>query len=256
MTQPEPEAASPQLSIGELAQLAGVTTRAIRHYHAIGLLPEPARDRAGYRRYGPTDIVAAVRVARLRAVGMPIAQIAAHLPPGSVIEELPDALRSLAEDLDREITRLSQTRDRLRELAGSGTFAAPEGHLRDALREHGLLEPAGELAPGEGNAARLIDALHPGGLTGALDQARALLGDRSATAALTPLLQRFNVLAGSNNAVADALADEIAAVLPRPAEPAPPVDLKLMDKVFADRFNPAQRRCLHRLRAILLADGG
>ncbi|MBV9856444.1 MAG: MerR family DNA-binding transcriptional regulator, partial [Streptosporangiaceae bacterium] len=31
------------MRIGELAGLAGVSTRAIRHYHQIGLLPEPAR---------------------------------------------------------------------------------------------------------------------------------------------------------------------------------------------------------------------
>ena len=34
------------LSIGQLASYAGVTVRAVRHYHAKGLLPEPERDRA------------------------------------------------------------------------------------------------------------------------------------------------------------------------------------------------------------------
>ena len=51
-----------RLSIGELAGLAGVSPRAVRHYHAIGLLPEPARDGSGYRRYGGKDVVALVRV--------------------------------------------------------------------------------------------------------------------------------------------------------------------------------------------------
>ena len=40
------------LTIGELASYAGVTVRAVRHYHAKGLLPEPERDHSGYRRYG------------------------------------------------------------------------------------------------------------------------------------------------------------------------------------------------------------
>ena len=39
------------LTIGQLATYAGVTVRAVRHYHAKGLLPEPARDGSGYRRY-------------------------------------------------------------------------------------------------------------------------------------------------------------------------------------------------------------
>ncbi|MEO3796883.1 MerR family transcriptional regulator [Nonomuraea sp. B10E15] len=34
------------LTIGELASYAGVTVRAVRHYHAKGLLPEPERDRS------------------------------------------------------------------------------------------------------------------------------------------------------------------------------------------------------------------
>lgn len=35
------------LTISELARYAGVTVRAVRHYHAEGLLPEPERrDRA------------------------------------------------------------------------------------------------------------------------------------------------------------------------------------------------------------------
>jgi hypothetical protein len=30
------------MRIGELAGLVGITTRAVRHHHRIGLLPEPA----------------------------------------------------------------------------------------------------------------------------------------------------------------------------------------------------------------------
>ena len=32
------------LTISQLAAYAGVTVRAVRHYHQIGLLPEPERD--------------------------------------------------------------------------------------------------------------------------------------------------------------------------------------------------------------------
>ncbi|WP_344167895.1 MerR family transcriptional regulator [Kribbella lupini] len=37
------------LTISRLAAYAGVTVRAVRHYHQIGLLPEPERDHSGYR---------------------------------------------------------------------------------------------------------------------------------------------------------------------------------------------------------------
>lgn len=40
------------MRIGEIAALAGVTPRTVRHYHHLGLFPEPARLPNGYREYG------------------------------------------------------------------------------------------------------------------------------------------------------------------------------------------------------------
>jgi hypothetical protein len=48
------------LLIGDVARLCGVTPRAVRHYHALGLLPEPERDSSGYRRYAAADVAAAL----------------------------------------------------------------------------------------------------------------------------------------------------------------------------------------------------
>ena len=45
------------LTISQLATYAGVTVRAVRHYHAKGLLPEPERDSSGYRRYDAAAVV-------------------------------------------------------------------------------------------------------------------------------------------------------------------------------------------------------
>ena len=53
------------LTIGQLASYAGVTIRAVRHYHHIGLLPEPERDASGYRTY---DAAAVVRLIRIRTL--------------------------------------------------------------------------------------------------------------------------------------------------------------------------------------------
>jgi hypothetical protein len=39
------------ITIGQLAAYAGVTIKAVRHYHVRGLLEEPSRDASGYRRY-------------------------------------------------------------------------------------------------------------------------------------------------------------------------------------------------------------
>lgn len=59
----------PVLTIGRLAATAGVTVRTVRHYHQIGLLPEPERDASGYRRYGAQAAVDLIRAERRRTAG-------------------------------------------------------------------------------------------------------------------------------------------------------------------------------------------
>lgn len=239
-----------RLTVGELAALAGVTPRAIRHWHAQGLLPEPARDGAGYRRYGTVDVVAAVRVARLRALGMPISRIAASVADR---DETPSsALGALADELDEEIARLTAVRDRLRRLAGSETLEHPAETLERAVRSRGRLGPDEALPPAERSAAALVHALSPGGLPAVLEQADALVADPAAAARFSSLVARFRDLpAEAADAEVDALATDAAELLPRPLPGAAPVDVRLVDRLLGDRLHPAQRRLLHRLRALL-----
>jgi len=53
------------MRIGELAGLVGISTRAIRHYHRVGLLAEPARTANGYREYSLRDAVELAREGEL-----------------------------------------------------------------------------------------------------------------------------------------------------------------------------------------------
>jgi hypothetical protein len=57
------------MRIGELADVVGVTTRAVRHYHPLGLLPEPERRANGYREYGLRHAVVPARIRRLTELG-------------------------------------------------------------------------------------------------------------------------------------------------------------------------------------------
>lgn len=59
----------------ELADLAGVTVRTLRHYHQMDLLPEPPRAENGYRSYGALDLVRVLRIKRLASLGMPLQQV-------------------------------------------------------------------------------------------------------------------------------------------------------------------------------------
>lgn len=63
------------LRSGELAKLAGVTVRTLRHYRTIGLLPDPPRDENGYCSYGIEDLVRVLRIKRLASLGFSLDDI-------------------------------------------------------------------------------------------------------------------------------------------------------------------------------------
>jgi DNA-binding transcriptional MerR regulator len=246
----EREARPGRLSVGEVARLAGVSTRTVRHYHTVGLLPEPHRDSLDYRRYSSRDLITLVRAVRLRALGMPLAQVAAQLAESPEAGgPASDSLRALADELDDEITRLAATRDRLRELASSGFFDQPVQALTRALRESGLIGASDELRTGQEWAAALLDAVHPEGMSGVLTQASGLLSDPTAAAELVGLFEEVRRLRSrAREAHVDALAEKVAAIVTRFVDGSSLADAELLDKVFADRLNQAQRRFVHQLR--------
>ena len=75
----------------ELARMAGVSVRTLRHYHAIGLLPEPERADNGYREYGAEHLLRLLRIRQLATLGFSLEQI------GPMIDEL-DAERQEADE--------------------------------------------------------------------------------------------------------------------------------------------------------------
>src|SRR5438552_10931544 len=63
------------LSIGEVAQQAGVTVEALRFYERKGLLPRPPRSTGGLRRYRP-DVLERVRfVKQAQTLGLTLREI-------------------------------------------------------------------------------------------------------------------------------------------------------------------------------------
>src|SRR5262249_30721537 len=81
------------LTIGQLAAYAGVTPRAVRHYHQIGLLPEPERNFSGYRSYGARDVVELIRIRTLAEAGVPLARVQELLEAGD--EEFSEAVADI-----------------------------------------------------------------------------------------------------------------------------------------------------------------
>jgi DNA-binding transcriptional MerR regulator len=101
--------------IGELAALAGVTTRTIRHYHRIGLLPEPGRRPNGYRSYTLRDAVQLVRVRRLTELGLNLDEVKDVLRDDAG-KDLYEVLTELDADLARQETSIRLRRERLADL--------------------------------------------------------------------------------------------------------------------------------------------
>jgi DNA-binding transcriptional MerR regulator len=63
------------LRIGELAGELGINPKTIRYYEAIGLLPVPHRNRAGYRLYGAADRERLRFIAKAKAIGLTLEEI-------------------------------------------------------------------------------------------------------------------------------------------------------------------------------------
>ncbi|UCM89245.1 MerR family transcriptional regulator [Streptomyces marincola] len=115
------------MRIGELAALAGVTPRTVRHYHHIGLLPESAREANGYRSYGLRDAVRLGRVRRLTELGLSLDEIRDILTDDTgrelheVLAELDAELAARQEALGRRRARLAEL---LREVGTAGDLPA------------------------------------------------------------------------------------------------------------------------------------
>jgi len=88
----------------DLATLAQVTVRTLRHYHQVGVLPEPERSRNGYREYTVHDVVRLLRIKRLAALGIPLDRMPAMLDTDT--DSQADLLAQVDADIDAQIARL------------------------------------------------------------------------------------------------------------------------------------------------------
>lgn len=66
---------NPLMNIGEAAKAAGVSTKMIRNYEQIGLLPPAERSDSGYRLYGLRDVSVLRFIRQSRRLGFSMEQI-------------------------------------------------------------------------------------------------------------------------------------------------------------------------------------
>jgi len=112
------------LTISQVAKFAGVTVRAVRHYHQRGLLAEPVRDVSGYRRYDAEDAIALVKIRTLSEAGVPLSRVRELMQADAA--EFGDAMVEIDESLRLQIKRLESHRRQVRKLAGGEDLGLPE----------------------------------------------------------------------------------------------------------------------------------
>jgi MerR family transcriptional regulator, copper efflux regulator len=117
------------MRIGELAEQAGISTKAIRYYEQIGILAPPARTRSGYRTYDRTAVGRLGFIRAAQALGLTLGEIRQVIafrddgtaPCGHVTE----LLQRRAAELERRIVELQQLQGELQQLAQRATTLDP-----------------------------------------------------------------------------------------------------------------------------------
>jgi DNA-binding transcriptional MerR regulator len=235
------------LTISQLAAYAGVTVRAVRHYHAKGLLPEPGRDHSGYRRYDADAVVALIRIRTLAEAGVPLSRVQ------ELLDADEDAFAAAVADVDRrlraEIRERQRHRERIALLAAGDSLALPPEVVAyvQRLRDVGVPE---EMVAAERDAWILVAAQLPEQMPLYMEAKNAQLDDPGVLAMYRDLAEV--VTWGADDPRLDVVADRLAAELESAPDEAwdgdqlPDELAELLDAVFVEKV-PGARRILRRL---------
>ncbi|MGO4600199.1 MerR family transcriptional regulator [Terrabacter sp. 2RAF25] len=122
-------------TVGQVADLFGVTVRTLHHYDEIGLLTPSERSRAGYRLYTDADLTRLQQVVVYRRLELPLEEIATLLDGGedaadhlrrqratvmTRLDELRELVTAIDRALEREMSDRPATPEDLKELFGDG----------------------------------------------------------------------------------------------------------------------------------------
>jgi DNA-binding transcriptional MerR regulator len=147
-----------QVKIGDAAAFVGTTPRAIRHYHEIGLLPEPERGGDDRRHYGYEDMIRLLWIRKMADAGIALDDIRDAFADGAsagagagagagadndhgiagILERLEETLVAQEAELRRQRTAVQRMRTEgsrmglLSDFVTSRLKSLPEGSLRQA----------------------------------------------------------------------------------------------------------------------------
>lgn len=148
---PSPFVPPRHVLIGDAAAFVGTTPRAIRHYHDIGLLPEPPRGADDRRRYGYDDMVRLLWIRTMADAGLALDDIRdafdGAAPAGDVARadadrDVEDVLERLEASLAAKEAELQRQRAAVRSMRARGSRT---GLLSDLVADRLAPLPAGAL---------------------------------------------------------------------------------------------------------------
>lgn len=215
------------LTIGRLASYAGASIRAVRHYHQIGLLPEPERDASGYRSYDAAAVLRLIRIRTLAEAGVPLARVRELLEADS--ETFAAARVEIDRELRARIRTLQEHRRRVARLGSVESLAVP-AEVADYLGRLRAIGAPTVLVEAERDAWILVAARYP-------ETIPAIIADKVAQLA-DPAILRFYQLIGrlAEESENDDLLREIADLMSDLYEEAAASgDLDWQDEVMPDR---------------------
>ena len=107
-------------NIGEAARRSGVSTKMVRHYESLGLLPAVHRTEAGYRQYGDNEVHTLRFIRRARDLGFSMEEIGQLLKLWQNKRRTSADVRRIAskhvEDLTRKMAEMEAMRRTLQHL--------------------------------------------------------------------------------------------------------------------------------------------
>lgn len=118
------------MTIGQLADAAGVATDTVRYYEKRGLLAKPRRTAGGYRDFGPEAVQRLRALRKAQALGFTLDEAVDLLALSHDLDADAEAVRERAvakiEAIEARIADLERTRDALgRLVAACGGHATP-----------------------------------------------------------------------------------------------------------------------------------
>jgi len=116
-----------ELTVGQVADLVGVSVRTLHHWDEIGLVAPSWRSWSGYRLYTREDVERIQRVCLYRETGMALAQIAELLDDPGL-----DELAHLARQRELLLERISHLRQKV----------SAVDHIMETMKMGTNLDPA------------------------------------------------------------------------------------------------------------------